>query len=662
MGSPRILGVAPRAPPPRPAGRPAAPPATPQEVAASAAGRARWILASLAASLLGIVGLAAILYGVKFHGVGASLAGLPTRDLYVASFALIFAPLFVTLFERVPAGFLVIPIAIGMLVYPLFNPFGIPYSRDPIFNFQFAQSLLQGHWVPGSGVTLQAVAYSYYPASGVYNAEFAVFTGLPLSSAFLVAVPILHLLVLPAAIYALGARMFGSRYAFAGVLFYLGTASILFGVPVQQEFAIPFFALTLLCLALLSVGPPSPTRVGLEIAVVLFSSFVIVSHHLTSYFLGAWLAGLFLVPYALGGTRVRQVVGLGRVRGREVYLLREESGTPESPLRSGYIAARYFLVFLLYTYFVSFPVFSNHLLTLGQALTNLVVGTPPTAQVAASGQSFPLYQQAWIYLSLGVLLVVAILTARELVRDRRQRFLVTNLVIGSIATIATLAFLPTAFAFLPLREMEFSAVFFAPALAWWLAARLHPRLQAWVARHRLPGPTVVRRRAPQVAVLALAALIVTGGCLVPIDVRDQFAPRSAVLVDSPLYIDPASYQAAVWAHAHLTSSSLVWGDELAFSVFGGFGQFQMRYNQYALFNGTNLSAAQWHTLHVGDYIVTDRYMTQINTEFPGPSSSQPAGPLSLGQVEKFHDPPYLDQVYDDPTFAIYEVMQIPPGR
>jgi hypothetical protein len=645
-------------------GRPAEPRrvVTPSRPPATNVDVARWTIVSVLLSLIGLLGLAALIYGVKFHGVRDALVGVPTRDIYVVLLGFIAAPLFLALFHRVSALFFLIPITTLVLLYPLFNPFGIPYSRDPIYNFQFASVLLQtGHWTPGAFVTQQAIAYSFYPASAVFNAEFATFTGLPLKDTFLVASPILHLLILPAALYTIGAQLFGPRLAWGGVLFYLGTPSILLNSPVEQEFALPFFVLTLMTLFLLATGSATVRAFGLRGAVVLFSSYVVLSHHLTSYILAAWLGLLVLVPYLLGGSRERGVVRVGSVRGKEVFLLTERSGLDEGPVRPGPMMSRYLLVFVLFSFFISAPILYHHLIILGQALGNVVQGVTPNSRVASVGQTFPAYQQVWIYLAIAVLLIVSFLAAREFLRDRKRRFLVTNLIIAGIATLATIPFLPTALGFLPLREMEFSIPVAAPALAWWLIVRFRPWLERFTARVLRSAPATLRRIAPTLGVLALAGLVFTGGSLVPVDVRDQLASPKTVLIDSPLHIDAAGYALSAWAHDHFNRTNHLWGDELAYSVFGGFGEFRVRYFEYQLFNDSNISDAAWHALGLGDYVVTDQYMTQTTPEFPGPANDQPTGPLTVAQVDKFNAPPYIDKIYQDSTFTIYEIMHKPKG-
>lgn len=622
----------------------------------------RWTLFAIFLTLVGLLGLAGLLYGVKFHGVSYSFAKIPTRDLFVFLLGLTAAPLLLTLFHRVPTLLLLLPIAFVLLLYPLFNPFGIPYSRDPIFNFQFASTLLQsGHWVPAALVTEQAGTYTYFPGSGVFNAETSVLTGVPLATSFLWGIPLLHLLVLPAAVYSIGKVWFGPRIAWGGVLFYLGTPSILFNLPVQQEFAIPFFTLTLLALSLLFAPATAGEATGLRVGIVLFSSFVVVSHHLTSYFLAAWLAALVVVPYLIGGARERGIPGPLGSRRRTLV------GGPTSPEpeerspRSGFVFARYFLVFAAYTLFVSATTLSHNLTLLGQVLSNLILGVAPSSRIAAVGQSFPLYQQLWIYLAIGGLVLVSAFVARSYLTDRRSTFLVANLVVAAAAILATLPFLATEFGFLSLRGMEFCMPFAAPAFAWWLVYRLRPWLAPRLARLRLPGPLRIRRLAAPLVVLALAGLIFTAGGLVPVDVRDQFAAREDIPVDSPLHVGAASYSLGLWARGHLNTSSYLWGDYLAYSVFGGFGRFQMRYDQFGLFNGTNITPAAWRALSPGDFVVTDRYMTQVTPEFPGPTSHQPIAPLTAAQLAKFDLPPYFDLVYADSEFTIYEFLHPPPG-
>jgi hypothetical protein len=145
--------------------------------------------------------------------------------------------------------------------------------------------------------------------------------------------------------------------------------------------------------------------------------------------------------------------------------------------------------------------------------------------------------------------------------------------------------------------------------------------------------------------------------MVPYSTRDQLAAPSALITESPLHIDPYSFTLATWAHTHLTSSTWVWGDYLTYSVFGGFGQFNMQFDQYSIFNGTTIPLSAWALVTVGSYVVVDKYMTTSTPQFPGPI--QPTGPLTSAQLAKFNNPEFFNLVYQDSTFTIYEVVAVP---
>ena len=603
-------------------------------------------LLALALSLAGFLLIAAQLYSLRFQGAGPTFAGFPSRLVFVFALTLVVAPLILAVFRRPPLLVVLPPIALVFLLYPLFSPYGIPSGQDGIYNFQFALSLLgSGHWVPGSGVTLQAVAYSYYPASGVFNAELAMFTGVPLYQTFLWGEPLLRLLVLPPLVYGLARRYFGPRVGLVSVLILLATPSILFNYPVESEFAIPFFALALLLLSyLLAEGLDRP-GVVLGLAVV-FAAFVVVSHHFSSYVLVAWL-GVLLVLWAF---------------------FRPYASPHRS--RAAVVAGAYLVAFLVFTAGVSRPNFIQNYQSLQYVVHEFLNPASLSTSTATSiGSSFPEYMLVWSYLAYAGLLLVSLLVLRRWLRARQHPFMTANLTVSVLLVLVAVPLLVTAFAFLAQRVMEYGAIFMAPAVAWWVTQRVATPTSAPV-----PGPAPAPKQAPgwppprsasrhrlawTVGTVALVLLLFTGASLVPFSTRDQFAPTSAITTESPLHVDRNTYTLALWAHTHLTSSSAVWGDMLTLCVFGGFGRFEMAYDQYLLFNGTTIPLSVWSLVSVGSYVVVDKYMTTSTPQFPGPSNVQPTAPLTAGQLAKFNDPAYFELVYQDSTFTIYQVAAVP---
>ncbi len=598
----------------------------------------RWTLIALGLSLVGFVGVAAQLYSLKFVGSGPTLLGFPSRVLFVFGMALVVAPLILSVFRRPVVLFVLPSIALVFLLYPLFVPYGIPSGQDPIYNFQFAQSLLQtGHWTAGSGVTNQAVAYSYYPGSAVFNAELANFTGVPLDQTFPWGIPLLRLLILPATIYGLAMRYFGARIAFGAVLIFLAAPSILFNTPVQSEFAIPFFALTLTLVGYLLVDGQNRQN-SLAVSAALFAGLVVISHTLTAYALAAWLGGLLVL-----------------------WTLFRSSSAPQTG-RAGAVLGIYLAFLFLFTYAVSRPEFLANYASLTTVLASLLNPASLSRSSATSlGASFPLYQLVWSYLAFLVLLLGSLRVLRRWFRTHRRSFATPNLIMAILAVVVALPLLVTPYNFRAERIMEYGEVFMAPALAWgivrWTRRGLAGPAPAPLVPRREGAPIAWQRYGAVVGAIALVVLVFTGGSLVPFSTRDQFAAPSAISVESPLHIDAHSYALAQWAQSHLTASTYVWGDFLTYSVFGGFGHFDMLYNQYSIFNGTTLPASVWATVPLGSYVVVDKYMTTSTPQFPG--DLQPTGPLTAGQLEKYNDPAFFDRVYQDSTFTIYQVVAVP---
>jgi len=582
-----------------------------------------------------LLGVALILIHLKSHGFGPTLYGLPSRDLFVVCVLLAVAPLWVAAVGRPRLLFVIPGVAVAFCLYPLFSPFGIPFARDSIFNFQFANALLEmGRWVPNSGVTLQAGAYSFYPASGVYDLEFALLTGLSLPVAFQWAMPMFRLLVLPLTVYALGSRLFDRRVGLVGAFLYAGVPSILFNVPVQQDFAVPFIALCLMLLSYLST-PVRVHSVGVGLFAVVFASFVVLSHHLSSYILGFWLLGLLIIP----------------------WFLRRQARSPM--LGAGLVTAGYAIAFVLYTLLVSRADFQANVNVFATVTSGFLHPATLAGQGGAAGTSFPLFDLLWVYGAFLLLFLGGLVALRAAVIEHRGRFLVSNQIFAAVVVVGTLPFLATPLNFLTLRFMEYAGLILAPSTAWWVVQRLPRRLSQ--KPRGAPSPVLRKRRTTRrpvatAVVLVVLAILFAGGSLAPYSTRDQFASASAIIVDSPLHVTPQAYDTALWASSHLNRSSRVWGDFLTYSVFGGFGQFPMRYDQYVVFNGSSVSPAAWSVLGVGNYIVTDRYMTSETPQFYGPGNDQPTGPMTSSQLAKFNNPTYFDTIYEDSTFTIYEVV------
>ncbi len=591
------------------------------------------------ASLLGLIGLAYSIYAFKYLGAQEILL-LPSRVFFVFSLALVVAPfLLIILHDRIPYLLVLVPTATCFLLYPLLAPHGVLYGQDAVFNYQFAATMLaHATWIPGGNTTGQAVTYSFYPGSGLYNAEGSVFLGIPLTSSFAWMLPISRLLIVPAAVWAIGNRLLGPRAAVLGVLFYLAAPSITFNDIVQQEFAIQFFILTVLVITFL-LNTPKEHATSLRLLVLVFSSFVVLSHHLTSYVLGVWLGGLAVIPMLLWGKPMFE------------------------KLRSASVAVRYLVLFFLYVFFFTASTLLRQLTVLEKNLLLLLSNAPLATKTAAAGSSYPTYQLIWIVASLAFLVLMGLLTLRESVRGKPRPFLATSLLVSMLILTVSLILFATPYSFVAIRTTEYALVVAAPAAAWYFLRHFLPKLDKTFrpeeddpARPRRTGRSARRAAwaAPTVAIVVVF-MVFAGGNLVPGLSRDQYQPTKSLAINSPMYVTPALFEDGVWARTHLNQSDHLWGDMLAYDVYGAIGGFHVPFSTYDVFNGTVFTPNNTARLHLGEYVVTDIYDTQLRADFLGSSSVQTHGALLPGQVDKFDNASYFATVYADSVFTIYQM-------
>ncbi len=594
---------------------------------------------AMVASLVGILGIAYSIYTFKFLGRHEILF-LPSRLFFVGCLGLTVVPFLLVVFaDRIPYVLLLVPTALYFLLYPLLEPHGVLYGQDAIFNFQFASSLLlHPSWVAGANTSGQAVTYSFYPGSGLFNAEGSVFLGIPLTRSFAWTLPTLRLLVLPPLVFALGSRLLGPRAGVLGVVLYLSAPSITLNDIVQQEFAVLFFGLTLLAITFLLYAPEGEAT-PLRLLVLVFSSYVVLGHHLTSYAMGIWLAGLAVLPLLLWG--------------RPAF----------AALRSSVVAMRYFIVFLLYVFFLTAAVLLSQLALLEKNILLLLGNAALSAKAAAAGNSYPAYQVAWIVLSLGIVALLAMLALRVTLVGRPRPYLATSLLLATLILLIAFVLFPTGYSFVAIRTTEYSLLFAAPAAAWFLLRGVVPAIDRRVrVSRRAPGGSPRPPRGAWVAPAAAVVLVLfvfTGGNLVPGLSRDQFQPPNLLGVNSPMRITSADFHDGLWARTHLNASEPVWGDLLVYDVYSGIGGLAMPFNTWSLFNGTNLASTNFSRVHVGDYVVTDVFDSRLTPQFYGAGTDQPTGPLPAAQLAKFNDPSYFSVVFADPVFTVYQVTTVP---
>lgn len=581
---------------------------------------------ALAFSLMGFLGLISVIWMVKNGAVG-----IP-RVLFLTFLAMACAPFYLALVRTPKLPFLVPPVVAIFLLYPIAAPHGVVYSTDPIFNFSFTENVISsGFWAPGTGSAF-ARTYSFYPLGNVFVGYVILTTGLPPAAAYLWVQPVLRLLALPAAVFSIGQRLFGTRIASLGLFFYLGTASILFNVPVQQGMGIVFVALSLLSLVILTQHADRLAQRRTQILFALVGGGIVMSHHLSSYIFASWLAVLAIL---MTHPRFRPA-GAG--------------------VRLG-ILCLYFIA-LLNVYIVTFtyPIFLGHEQTLETVISSVIApeGLPGGGGGQGLGRTFNVVEIAWLAGSVLLLLLLSLFSLVRYRASRRHPFAVANGLVGSALIVGTLPLIVTSLNYVPLRISEYANLVVTP----FAAATLIRWIRSESDRFALLARRITRNRGwlPPVIVLLITAGLFMGGNLAPVTMRMYFENPASRTTDSPVHLGADALRAASWARERF-GESRVWGDQLAVDVFAGFADMRVEFGSARIFEGPTLNASAWSRLDVGDYVVVDRWMLVLRPNF----FHEPArtAPLTPGEAGKFAADPHFALVYQDATFSVYRVMSIP---
>jgi hypothetical protein len=573
----------------------------------------------------------------------SGILGIP-RLLFLAFLAMICGPFYVALVRTPKLPFLIPPIVALFLMYPIAAPHGIVFSTDPIFNFAFTEDVVKsGFWAPGAGNGF-ARTYSFYPLGNVFIGYVILTANLPAAAASAWIEPILRLLAVPATVFSIGRRLFSTRIAVLGVFFYLGTASILFNVPVQQGMGIIFVGLSLLSLIMLTRSSDKSAQRRSQVLFMLVAVGIIMTHHLSSYIFAGWLGALAVL---MSRPRFRPIVGT---------------------FRFGLLFGYFLLVLALYITFFTYSIFLGHELDLTTTLGRFVApeNFPPAGPTPGLGRTFTTEEIAWLAGSVLTLLLLALAALYRFRNSREHSFAVANGLVAATITIATLPLVATGFSFVTLRIGEYTNLFTGPFAAATLIRMAGASTGRWSRLMR----GVVRNKdwLPRAAVCLIAAAILMGGNLAPASFRPYFEAPSARTTDTPLLFGQDDLRAAEWAAVHFRHHPRMWGDQLAIDAFAGFADMEVDYGGSQIFTSTTLDASLWCSptaaecgskIAIGDYITVDKWM---HTLYRPNFYLQPAllGPLNETQVQKFVNNPHLAVVFNDEVFTIYRVISYPP--
>src|SRR5437667_461598 len=318
--------------------------------------------------------------------------------------AMMCAPYFVALVRTPKLPFLIPPIVILFVIYPLAAPHGIIYSTDPIFNYSFTADVVNsGFWAPGAGNGF-ARPYSFSPLGNGCMGYVILTSGLPGAAVYAWIEALLRLAAVPATVVAIRRRLFSTRIAARGVFFYLGTASILFNVPVQQGVGIIFVGLSLLALVLLTRSPDQRSQRRAQVLFVFVAGGIVMTHHLSSYIFAGWLGALVVL---MSRSRFRPLVGTFRFGTLFIYFI---------------------AILALYITFFTYAIFQGHEQNLTTVIGRFTTpeNFPPAGPSANLGRTFATEEIAWLAASVLTVLLLGLAGLYRFRDSREHSFAVAN--------------------------------------------------------------------------------------------------------------------------------------------------------------------------------------------------------------------------------------------
>lgn len=610
-----------------------------------------------------LVALGAFLLALVFLLEARRHNQFPSLWFYWAGLVLTVAPGILSR-SRIAAAFgVALFVFLQAFSYILGAPNGIVYSTDPIYNFQAVTVLATRHfWSPGLG-SVQAILYSFYPGSTFYEIALAMVTGLPASATFMFATDLLRFAVLPLAIFKFLTRFVSDKPSLVAVALIFASPSYILNLPVLQEFAIVFLVLGLYAVyrapwssRRFALSPPAMT------AAFVFLSTVALSHYFTAYIFAFFLGALALVSlvgpflHILKGGPARQLLSTRALTGFR------------------YAAPAFAYVFLLWFTFVSSRVdigwFTYGQIAFQDALSPGATagGVPVTSHGVRPGYTYTTVEVAliagavalWILLGfLGALLVSRRASADAGGRGRtstramlalffsptraeRRKLTSARVMLSLFAICLMIVFVtvPLVFTrgfFVPLRVYEFAGLGLAP-LAGFLLSYLIIRKSAF----------------PKLVAVGAISVLIIGGSLLPLSSpRFYYLARNVQYSEMPLHETPDVVAAALWAKDHIPRSVSVFGDELAYDIFGGYGQLAPGSGGisgfYVFRNATfDLNASRTAGIRAGDILVVDMYMTKSIC-----FAAYNDAPLPQAGLDKFKTSPLVAELFQNEAVTIY---------
>lgn len=454
-------------------------------------------------------------------------------------------------------------------------------------------------------------------------------------------------------------------------MLYCANPSFLFfnGQYAYESFALALVPLVLLAQARL-LGDPHSDRPGWYTVLWMTIGTIIVSHHLTTYFLLAVLFVWTLFPVLVpGGVAVLRAYG-GEISIRELrqtlagrvadlwsqVICRTSSMRDPGPARTLLIASA---VTLLWAVFVAGSVFEylgSYTLSSLNELFLVLIGELEARRLfkGFTGEVAPLWEQFAGYAA--VLLVLGLLPLGLYRIWKQHRTTQLALTMGFVA-LAYPASQIIRFTDLGLqiagRSVEFLFIPIAFVLAIWLANPVLPRS---------------RRQVPKQLVAGAIITLFVGGIILGWP-RWARMPRPYIVSAETRSVETTGLATAEWVRTQLPPDQRIAADRINGVLIGAYGDQYLvslsydRINIPQVYFAPQLDVDELNALDVGDiqYLVVDHRLSTsapvsgVYFELGEPDANRHVTPIAASALDKFARLPFMSRVYTNGTIDIYAI-------
>jgi hypothetical protein len=534
---------------------------------------------------------------------------------------------------------LALVVLLGLTLYGvkvLYNPLGFA-QHDEFLHWHTADAILRTGRLFGPNSLLPVS--SLYPGLESVTSALVSLSGMSIFLAGTIVVGVARALLMLALFLFVERITRSPRVAGLTSLFYCTNFSFLiFDAQYSYEsLALPLAVLTLFFVSRARDG--TRTR-GSDLRILLLAAAVVVTHHLTSYALVAFLGAWWAIERWRGGAALsRRVAVIG-----------------ETALATAALALLWLVAVAHITIGYLAPTFFGAVGEVVQIAARETGGRVPFQSYA--GEPFPLWERVLSLAAVGLVTLAIPVGLLALRRTRASTGAVIALALAALLfPVSQVLRLTRSGAELASRSPEFLFLGIALLEA---AICLHPRAQ------RLARPLFAAVFLPILGVLLL------GGVFTGVGPSSRLLPGTYRIEADAESIEPQGLDTASWAKTALGPDNRIAADRVNGLLLGSYGE---QYPVTNLADHVNIAAIYFSDalnnydrllLQQGKvrYVVVDRRMTEglplygVYVENGEPDSYLHRTPVSSYALAKFATLPGVSKVYDSGEIVIYDVRAI----